>query len=287
MSKPRFVTLPDDVRSVRIPIPGGHLAALRSADGAPRPGGTALLVPGYTGSKEDFIAVVAPLTRAGFHIVAIDLRGQNQSPAAAPDDADAYTLARLGQDVLDAADAVSPDEPVHLLGHSFGGLVARAAALANPSRIRSLTLLCTGPAAIPNPSAENAQLLAAAAGMMSLPDIWTEIKRMEAEAGQPMEPDPEIEEFMHRRFIANDPAQLIGTAHELTTAEDRVAELKKTGLPIYVACGVDDDAWPVEIQRDMAGRLGAPFHLIEDSGHSPAVDNPDGTVAYLTEVWTG
>ena len=31
--------------------------------------------------------------------------------------------------------------PAHLVGHSFGGLVTRAAALADPSALRSLTLI--------------------------------------------------------------------------------------------------------------------------------------------------
>ena len=41
-----------------------------------------------------------------------------------------------------------PDAPVHLLGHSFGGLVARAAVLAAPAAFDSLVLLDSGPAGI-------------------------------------------------------------------------------------------------------------------------------------------
>ena len=37
--------------------------------------GTVLLVPGYTGSKEDFIALLGPLAAAGRRVVAVDLRG--------------------------------------------------------------------------------------------------------------------------------------------------------------------------------------------------------------------
>ena len=46
-----------------------------TATGAP-----VLLVPGYTGSKEDFIAVLAPLAAAGHEVLAIDQRGQYESP---------------------------------------------------------------------------------------------------------------------------------------------------------------------------------------------------------------
>ena len=37
-------------------------------------------------------------------------------------------------------------DPLHLVGHSFGGLVTRAAVLAEPALFTSLTLLGSGPA---------------------------------------------------------------------------------------------------------------------------------------------
>src|SRR5205814_839488 len=43
--------------------------------------------------------------------------------------------AALIQPLLDAA-----DEPVALVGHSFGGAIALMAALANPGRVRSVTI---------------------------------------------------------------------------------------------------------------------------------------------------
>ena len=86
--------------------------------------GTALLVPGYTGSKEDFLPVLAALADGGRRVIAIDLRGQYQTPGS--DDPAAYDLAALGADV--AALAAPPGRPT-CWAHSFGGLVAREAAL--------------------------------------------------------------------------------------------------------------------------------------------------------------
>jgi len=59
--------------------------------------GPALLVPGFTGSKEDFIAVLQTLAGAGRRVLALDLRGQYETPG--PDDASAYSCAELGADV--------------------------------------------------------------------------------------------------------------------------------------------------------------------------------------------
>src|SRR4051794_29844985 len=74
----------------------GPLAALDTGAGAPL--GTVLLVAGYTGCKEDFAPLLAPVAAAGYRLVALDQRGQNESPG--PDDPDAYTVAELGKDVL-------------------------------------------------------------------------------------------------------------------------------------------------------------------------------------------
>jgi pimeloyl-ACP methyl ester carboxylesterase len=289
MSTPPFVDLPIAVHAVRLPTAGGPLAALRVTPGvrtdtAPR--GTALLIPGYTGSKEDFIGVLAPLAAAGFDVVAIDQRGQNQSPGADPADRpDAYTLGRLGNDLLEVLDHLGV-ESVHLLGHSFGGLVARETALAAPQRIRSLCLLDSGPAAIPGRSGEQAKLLVAAAGFLSSAEIWAEIKKIEAAENVPQHPDPRIRAFLEERFVANDPAMLVGMGTEIITAPDRTAELAALGLPMLVAAGVGDDAWPLESQQEMAIRLGTELVLIEDAAHSPAAENPDRTAQILAEFWS-
>ena len=65
----------------------------------------------------------------------VDQRGQYESPG--PDDPAAYTVAELAGDVLAVARAAAggTGRPLHLVGHSFGGLVARAAVLADPAAV--------------------------------------------------------------------------------------------------------------------------------------------------------
>ena len=88
-------------------------------------------------------------------MVAIDLRGQYQTPGTA--DRAAYRLGELGADVgAVAAEMIGGpgqppgrDEPaVHLLGHSFGGLVARETVLAKSAddQLADLDELGPGPA---------------------------------------------------------------------------------------------------------------------------------------------
>src|SRR3981081_417211 len=62
---------------------------------------TGLLVAGYTGSKEDFPPLLAPMAAAGLRAVAIDQRGQFESPG--PDDPAEYSIDALADDVLAVA----------------------------------------------------------------------------------------------------------------------------------------------------------------------------------------
>ena len=81
--------------------------------------------------------------------LALDLPGQNESPG--PDDPAAYTPDRLAADVVAVAGALRarrPEASLHLVGHSFGGLVARAAVMAAPAAFDTLVLLDSGPAAL-------------------------------------------------------------------------------------------------------------------------------------------
>jgi pimeloyl-ACP methyl ester carboxylesterase len=279
VSTPPFLELPEGVRRTTVPARSGPLAALAAGDGAKgrRP---VLLVPGFTGSKEDFIAVVAPLAAAGRQVVAIDQRGQYESAAA--DDPSAYELDALAADVLAVIDHLGA--PAHLVGHSFGGLVARAAALAEPGAMASLTLMSSGPGQTPHPSASNLQLICQALPVMDLEQIWAAKRQIEISQGMPV-PAPDIEDFLHRRFVGNDPAQLHRTAELLLGEPDRVDELAALPLDVLVMLGPDDDAWPPAVQREMATRLGAELAVVDGAAHSPAAEQPADTARQLLDFW--
>ena len=245
--------------------------------------GTVLLVPGYTGSKEDFIAILGQLTAAGRRVVAMDQRGQYQT--AGPDDPDAYDPRELGADVTAMFDAV---QAVHLLGHSFGGLVVREAVLGGCAPA-SVTLLSSGPAALPGPRAEELHFMLGyldgtpAAGLRAkVAEIWLgALKPEEAAAGL----DGQVLAFLEERMLANNPTGLATMASHLLKAEDKTAELAARGIPAFVLYGEDDNAWPTEQQRDMAARLGAERTCIPGAAHSPNVEAPATTAHALTKFW--
>jgi len=292
VSTPRSLRRSPQVRPVVIETYRGRFAALAAdpANGVSERQ-PALLIPGYTGSKEDFLSVLEPLADAGRCVVAIDMRGQYQSPRAAT--SAQYELDQLGEDLTAVAATVAGDTGrVHLLGHSFGGLVARQAALGSPAAYLSLTLLGSGPHAIGGDRAQALRDLLAylepAAGdveMMGtmITQLWNAQLRPQAEAeGTP----EEIIEFLAERALLSCPLGLAVMAGHLLGCPDLTDELAALDrLPKLVSYGENDDAWPPDVQDLMAKRLGAQRVCLPSAGHSPTVEAPETTAAMLTAFW--
>ncbi|GAA2611272.1 SDR family oxidoreductase [Streptomyces axinellae] len=81
---------------------------------------TVMFVHGYPDSKEVWSEVARRL-QDRFHVVLYDVRGCGRSTAPKPLRG-GFTLEKLTDDFLAVADAVSPGEPVHLVGHDWGSV---------------------------------------------------------------------------------------------------------------------------------------------------------------------
>jgi pimeloyl-ACP methyl ester carboxylesterase len=264
---------------ITVELPQRHIAALRS--GAAGDASTALLVPGYTGSKEDFAPLLDRLAAAGFRTVAIDLPGQFESPGMGS--IDGYRPDALGAVVRDVARTLDP--PVRLLGHSFGGLVARAAVIAEPALFASLVLLSSGPGKLGGVRQARIDQLAPVLVSSGLAGVYTAMQAAAAaEPGYAAPPD-ELAEFLERRFLGGSPEMVHGMADALRAEPDRVAELSATGVPMLVLHGADDDAWEPAVQREMAHRLGARYVVVPGAAHSAAVENAAATGDALLDFW--
>ena len=195
------------VRFEALDVPGGPLAVLRQEPVGERCGDPVLLVPGYTGSKEDFRLLLAPLARAGHEVIAVDQRGQFQSPG--PDDLGAYTTAALGADLLAVIDALGGG-PMHVVGHSFGGLVARSALLARPAVFRTLTLLGSGPAGLTGPRVEILSLLRPLLVQGGIPAVVAAMDALNAQDAAHLALDASLQGFLRDRMLASSPHALLG-----------------------------------------------------------------------------
>jgi pimeloyl-ACP methyl ester carboxylesterase len=322
VSTPRSLDLPDQVRRVTVQSHRGAFAALEAEPTTGvcerRP---ALLIPGFTGSKEDFLPVLRPLASAGRRVVSIDMRGQYQTRGATS--TNGYEPDELAADITAIIDVLAGDgQGLHLVGHSLGGLIARQAALAGTARITSLTLLGSGPGRIAGQRAEllrrmlvmmDAAALQDGSGPGGKPstedgapaedgrgasedgvaldrrlratvaEIWDEYLAPQARA----DGVPEyLIAFLHERMMGNSPAGLVAMGRYLLACPDRTAELASLrGLPILVLYGENDDAWRPAVQERMARRLGAHRVCIPGAGHSLPVEAPETTASTLTSFW--
>lgn len=271
-------------------LPSGRIAALDTHDRATRrdavadPCRAALFVPGYTGSKEDFLPLLRPLADNGFRAVAIDQRGQYESQWAA--DAAGYDADALAADVVAIADRLGAGSgELHLVGHSFGGLISRAAVLVGGDRFSSLTLMSSGPAAITGPrraAIEAAEPILREHGMAAL---WQHLQTQSQADPSYVPESPPVQRFLRDRFMANDPRGLQVMGSQLRTFADLTDQLSATALAKLVLHGDADDAWTPSVQAEMARRLGAKHVVIPAAAHSPAVENSPATLEALLEFF--
>ena len=107
-----------------------------AALGAMGHGPTVVLVHGLGSDYDDWLPVARDLAR-DHRVVFVELPGHGLAPMVTPFALEQATLA------LDRAIAEQAHDPVVLVGHSVGGLVATAEALHAPERVRGLVLVET------------------------------------------------------------------------------------------------------------------------------------------------
>jgi pimeloyl-ACP methyl ester carboxylesterase len=118
----------------RIPLPGRRLNGLHIQVRGSR-GPWVVLEAGIAASSASW-RPVAELIDGDFRVIAYDRAGFGWSDARPG----ARTLPALARDLHEVLDAAGVDEPVTLIGHSFGGLLARHFCAQHPERVRALVL---------------------------------------------------------------------------------------------------------------------------------------------------
>ena len=282
MSRPRTLDLDPGVRRSDVETERGTFATwLAEPHKTPLPHGHVLLVPGFTGSKEDFAPLLPLLADAGWSAGTYDQRGQFESPGAADDD---YSLSGYAADLVAVADSLfGSGERIHVVGHSFGGLVAGTAAIEHPDTWASLTLMCSGPGAIGGERGKAALAAADVIDRDGLEAAWLLKERDERERG--FDPPPEdVAEFLHRRFRSNEPASLAAMARLLGRAPDRTDDLVALKIPVASVRG-EHDTWPHAEQDALAKAVGTSVVVIPEAEHSPAVEAPVPTRDALVRIF--
>ncbi len=276
------IPLPLGVERCVVSTPLGAVAALRARPERPN-GQTSVMVCGFMGTKEDFRQNLPLLSRAGYDAWAYDHLGQHGGDfAASPDDGPArYTIPSLSGQLRNFIAAVSPDRPAHVVGHCFGGFIARAAVLTSPDLIRSLTFLSCGP------GVRGPQALAMVGGIDDLLKrggamvLWPLLKR-----ALPQD-DPVTRDFWHAKLSSVNPHYVTGVAQSLAgETTDKSAAVVATGIRLLVMHGAREKRlWRPAQYADMARALRADLAVIDQASHHVNMQQPEAMARSLVAFW--
>ena len=237
---------------------GGRIYYETYGDGEPL-----LMIPGF-GATTLVYSENIPALAEHFRVIVFDPRGAGRS-----DTPEGASMQMYVDDCVTMMEVARAAE-THVLGASWGGMVAQNLALAYPERVRGLILACTtpgGPHHVSPPPENMARFLAAS----DIPDP--------AEAVRSLYP-------LHYsdRYAAENDASIVaralagadlrsrpeGRLRQLTAVQehDTHDRLHEIAAPTLVAHGEDDGVVPVDNARKLAARIpNATLDLYPEARH--------------------
>jgi pimeloyl-ACP methyl ester carboxylesterase len=97
-----------------------------------------VLVPGWGCTAWIFHETLIPLAAAGFHAIAVELKGHGESDK--PEREDEYTVGAMRDHLVEILDSLDLDE-AGIVGHSMGAAIAAQVAVRTPRRVTGLVLV--------------------------------------------------------------------------------------------------------------------------------------------------
>jgi pimeloyl-ACP methyl ester carboxylesterase len=230
-----------------------------------------VLLHGFAGCSGLWRPVQQGLAREAYTL-AFDLPGHGKSldwPEAGP--------AKVAVTAI-LSDLASRDiERFHLVGHSMGGVIAVLMAMAEPSRVASLTLLAPGGFG----EEINGRLLQRYAAAKTEAEIQTCLEMMVGPSNRvPMEAVRALAEMRGRpgqtEKLAEIAASIAGNDRQGVISRDRLARLP---MPVSVAWGTLDPVLPVSQTSGLPPLFA--LHLVPDAGHMLPEEVPDLVTALI------
>ena len=275
-----WAIIPEGVRRVDIDAPSGRIASIESGRrGDPR----VLLVPGATGSKEDFVRMMPALVAQGFFVQSFDLAGQYESHQAGPENCEpprrSYDMELFVADFLHVLD--QEDTPVHVLGYSFAGNLAQEVCARRAERIASITFLSAPP--VPGQAFLKVKRIGWISpftnGTSAAWLMMTGIRRNWIPV-----PADRLR-FVRQRFSLTRRRSVADILTLMKKTPNRRLELRAANIPKLVAVG-QHDLWPVDAHAEFATAIGARLAVYE-AGHSPCEQTPNQLVWDMLEMIRG
>jgi len=264
-------------------------------------GGPAPLVTlhGGPGATHDYLLSLTDLADGGRAVVFYDQTGNGKSTHYPDRGAEFYTVDLFVRELANLVHHLGIQDRYHVLGQSWGGMLAQEHAITRPPGLRSVILS--------NTAASFAGFAAEANGLRAAlpPEAEATLRRHEA-AGTTDDPeyaeacqvfyqrhlcrtDPWPEEVVRGFAAIDDDPTVYHTTngpsefHIVGSFKDWSAldRLGRIGVPALVISGRHDEATP-KLQEELVGAIaGAEQVILEDSSHMPFWEERD---AYMAAV---
>ncbi len=236
-----------------------------------------LMFPGLGALRSEYRFLAPALEAAGFHAVAVDLRGHGRSSVPWS----AYDVPSVGSDILALIDYLKAGA-AHIIGNSFAGGAAVWAAAERPESVRSLVLI--------GPSVREGKMNVFMKGivwlMMNNPwrvSTWLAYYRTLYPTHKP----DDFRDYLDA-LAANlsqrgrfDAAAAMASAPRLPSSE-RLPQVK---APTLVIMGTKDRDFPDPAAEGkfIAEQTGGRLELIEGAGHYPQTEMPEKTAPIIVD----
>lgn len=258
---------PPGSTAIFIPAPSGKLAARVMGDPADP---WIILVPGATGSKEDFSLMMPDLAAAGYFVLSYDMAGQYESAAAGPENLMPprlhYDYELFVNDFL--AVLATAGKPAHVVGYSFAAIVVQIAFAMRPDLFQTLTLLSCPPE--PGQSFRSVSRIGRfsswANGRIGAALLIWGIRRSFVWVSRSRQ------RFVNYRFRFTRRNSVRDIYVLMKNVPDLRHLLADASLPKFIAVG-EHDLWPLQLHRLFAQAIGARIAVYR-GGHSPCEISP-------------
>jgi len=269
----------------------GHNVWYRIAGDSEGPGKLPLLcLHGGPGAPHDYLEPLEEMAAEGRRVIFYDQLGCGNSDQ--PHDPSMWTVDLFVEEVGVVRRALGL-ERVHILGQSWGGMLAMEYALTQPEGLASL-IVADSPASIPQWIAETGRLRA------ELPPEVQQTLSKHEEAGTT--DDPEYQEatlvFYARHVCQLDPwpecvtraFEKLGQNPEVYNTMNGPSEFHVTGtlkdwditdrlgeirVPTLLLSGRYDEATPAVVETVQRGIPGSEWVIFEESSHMPHIEEPE------------
>lgn len=203
-----------------------------------------------------------------YNVVAFDLPGHGRSAISSSDWSFAYAANVVAELIVNLGAF-----PVHLVGISFGGMVAQVTALTRPDLIRSLTLIGTAPS-FPEEVRQGMRAraeLVRTRGMAAI--VESSLQRWFTQETRERRPD--ITDRLTKTLLG-DNATTHAAIWDIISGLDLDTRLSEIACPTLVLVGEQDPSTPPAVARRLAGAIkGSVLKVIPNASHIVTVEAPD------------